>query len=53
MPPHNRTAAGDAVRYQAVFDSAVEFAVITTDCDGLVTDWNPGAERILGLPEVW
>ena len=38
----------DETRCRAIFDSAVEFAVVTTDRDGLVTDWNPGAERILG-----
>ncbi len=35
-------------RQNAIFDSAVDFAIIATDCDGRVTDWNVGAERILG-----
>ena len=34
--------------YEAIFDSAVNFAIITTDREGRVTAWNPGAERILG-----
>ncbi|GJE52741.1 hypothetical protein GOFOIKOB_5815 [Methylobacterium tardum] len=37
-----------AGHYEAVFDSAVDFAIITSDRDGRVTSWNPGAERILG-----
>ena len=36
--------------YRAIFDSAVDFAIITTDHAGRVTAWNPGAERILGWP---
>ena len=35
-----------ARRYQAVFESAVDFAIIASDRDGRVTDWNTGAERI-------
>ncbi len=37
-----------AQRQQAIFDSAVDFAIIATGRDGRVTDWNAGAERILG-----
>ncbi|PYE77910.1 PAS domain S-box-containing protein [Xylophilus ampelinus] len=33
---------------QDVIDSAIDFAVIVTDLNGTVTDWNAGAERILG-----
>ena len=36
------------VPYRAIFESAVDFAIITTDSEGLITAWNPGAERILG-----
>ncbi|MBC7799712.1 MAG: PAS domain S-box protein, partial [Gemmatimonadaceae bacterium] len=35
-------------RYQTIFDSAVGIAIIGMDAAGRVTDWNPGAERILG-----
>ncbi len=38
----------DARRHRAIFESAVDFAIIATDRDGRVTDWNPGAEHILG-----
>jgi len=32
----------------AIFRSAVDFAIIATDRNGRVTDWNTGAEHILG-----
>ena len=35
---------------QAVFDSAVDFAMIVTDRSGRVTDWNAGAAHIFGWP---
>jgi PAS domain S-box-containing protein len=35
-------------RTRAIFESAVDFAIIAADCRGRVTDWNTGAERILG-----
>jgi PAS domain S-box-containing protein len=38
-----------SVRQQrALFDSIVDFAIITTDLEGRITDWNTGAQRILG-----
>jgi len=35
-------------RHRAMLNSAVDFAIIATDRDGRITDWNSGAERILG-----
>ena len=35
-------------RARAVFQSAVDFAIVLTDCDGVVTEWNTGAARIFG-----
>ncbi len=35
-------------RYRSVFDSITDFALIVTDRDGTVTEWNTGAERVLG-----
>jgi PAS domain S-box-containing protein len=35
-------------RDRAIFESAVDFAIIATGRDGHVTDWNTGATRILG-----
>jgi len=33
---------------EALLESAVDFAIVATDTDGRVTEWNTGAERILG-----
>ncbi|TNC09177.1 PAS domain S-box protein [Methylobacterium terricola] len=41
-------AAPQAGHYREIFDSAVDFAIITSDREGRITAWNPGAERILG-----
>jgi PAS domain S-box-containing protein len=35
-------------RMHAVFESAHSFAIVVTDIAGIVTDWNQGAEKILG-----
>ncbi len=35
-------------RHAAIFESAVDFAIVVTDRDGLITDWNTGAETIFG-----
>ncbi len=37
--------------YRAIFESAVDFAIIATDRNGLITDWNTGAQRIFGWTE--
>ena len=42
------SADGRLSRYRAIFDSAVDFAIIASDCDGLITDWNTGAATIFG-----
>ena len=34
-----------------ILDSAVDYAIIAMDLDGLVTSWNEGAHRILGWTE--
>ncbi|HVK53783.1 MAG TPA: diguanylate cyclase [Burkholderiales bacterium] len=33
---------------KAIYASATDYAIITMDNDGVVTSWNPGAEKILG-----
>ena len=43
-----RDADADTVRLRAIFESVVDFAIVATDRDGRVTDWNSGAERVLG-----
>ncbi|WP_315760808.1 PAS domain S-box protein [Sphingomonas sp. Y38-1Y] len=40
--------AVDRARYEAVFNSAVDYAIVVMDPDGRITDWNEGATRILG-----
>ncbi|EGH72622.1 PAS domain-containing protein, partial [Pseudomonas syringae] len=42
------SAVARAARQRAVFDSAMDFAMILTDGNGIITDWNPGAEQVLG-----
>ncbi len=34
--------------FSLLIESADDYAVFTTDCDGLIQDWNRGAERIHG-----
>lgn len=35
-------------RREAIFESAVDFAIVATDCHGIITDWNGAATRIMG-----
>ncbi|WP_082501299.1 PAS domain S-box protein [Methylobacterium sp. Leaf88] len=35
---------------QAILDSTTRFAILGTDRDGVVTDWNAGAARLFGWP---
>jgi PAS domain S-box-containing protein len=41
-------AATNPCRLEAIFNSAVDYAIVATDCDGRITDWSEGAHRILG-----
>ncbi|TXN03743.1 PAS domain S-box protein [Methylobacterium sp. WL103] len=38
-------------RHRQILDSAVDYAMVTMDLDGLVTGWSAGAEAILGWSE--
>jgi PAS domain S-box-containing protein len=38
-------------RHRQILDSALDYAIVTTDLDGLVTRWSAGAEAILGWSE--
>lgn len=40
--------ARTAARHWAVFESAVDFAIVLSDHHGLITDWNIGATHIMG-----
>jgi PAS domain S-box-containing protein len=59
-PGRGREAPADAeiahprlgeAHYRAIFDSASDFAIFTTDLEGVITSWNPGAEKLLGWCE--
>lgn len=43
----NRRLGSDLSRQAAVFDSALDFAIVTTDRDGRITGWNSGAEHVM------
>ncbi len=38
-------------RYRAILDSSTDYAIIVTDLNGRVTNWNEGARRIMGWSE--
>jgi PAS domain S-box-containing protein len=38
----------DEHRRRLIIESAIDFAIVATDREGMVTDWNTGAERIFG-----
>ncbi len=38
-------------RHRQILDSAIDYAIIATNLDGLVTRWNEGARRVLGWTE--
>ncbi|WP_077001179.1 PAS domain-containing sensor histidine kinase [Variovorax sp. KK3] len=42
------SALESTARYRAIFESAVDFAIVATTRQGLITDWNSGAEHIFG-----
>lgn len=43
-----RAAQQGRARYKAIFESATDYGIVVLDRDGIVTDWNEGASRILG-----
>jgi PAS domain-containing protein len=43
-----KAAPGNAQYYQNLFDSVVDFAIVATDGNGVVTDWNPDTARMFG-----
>jgi PAS domain S-box-containing protein len=43
-----RPTLDDLPRQHAIFDSAIDFAMVVTDQEGIVTDWNPGATHVMG-----
>jgi PAS domain S-box-containing protein len=47
---NNRLRRSEA-HYRAVFDSANGFAILTTDLNGIIDSWSPGAIDLLGWSE--
>ena len=43
----NQHLTGAPLPARQILDSAIDFAMVATDLDGLVTDWNAGARHIL------
>lgn len=41
-------AMTDPGRFEAIFNSAVDYAIVATDRNGRITEWNEGARRVLG-----
>lgn len=38
----------DAARQNAVFESALDFAIVVTDREGIITAWNSGSQHVMG-----
>lgn len=49
--PASRPAPGSDELLRLMVESAVDYAIFTTDPAGMVTSWNSGAERVLGYTE--
>jgi len=45
---HAQRVATSEARQRAIFENAADIAMIVTDPGGIITDWNPGAENVLG-----
>jgi PAS domain S-box-containing protein len=43
--------AGSERRQRAIFDCAIDFAMIVTDPLGIITEWNSGATHVMGWTE--
>lgn len=48
---HDHELAAEKEHFELLVDNVREYAIFATDINGLVTRWNPGAERILGWSE--
>lgn len=44
----NRTTIPDADRYRLLIEAITDYAICTLDLEGVVTSWNPGAQRFKG-----
>lgn len=48
LESHRQALASSEARQRAIFENATDFATVITDPNGIVTDWNPGAEQVIG-----
>ncbi|OYT85369.1 MAG: hybrid sensor histidine kinase/response regulator [Pseudomonas sp. PGPPP4] len=47
LPDEDATCLGKA-RNRAVLESTTQVAIVVSDREGRITDWNPGAEQVMG-----
>src|SRR5689334_15522689 len=48
MPPDIHDPATSEERYRLIVEQARDYAIFTTDADGIITSWSPGAEAVFG-----
>ncbi|MDP4024194.1 PAS domain S-box protein [Methylobacterium sp. NEAU 140] len=48
LQARNRALEAELARQHTIVASVVDFAIVVLDREGRVTDWNAGAERVLG-----
>ncbi len=48
MADHADKFQSDAEMARLIIESATDFAIISSDPQGILTSWNPGAEKLLG-----
>ena len=46
--PRDERGRLSKARSRAVLESTTQFAIVVSDRDGRITDWNPGAEQVMG-----
>lgn len=42
------TGPTSAALAELIVRSATDFAIVTSDADGIITSWSPGAEKTMG-----
>ncbi|WP_288504585.1 PAS domain-containing protein [uncultured Pseudomonas sp.] len=48
LPDKDAPRRPSKARSRAVLESTTQFAIVVCDREGLITDWNPGAEQVMG-----
>jgi PAS domain S-box-containing protein len=51
LPPGAESARIAEERYRLIVESALDYAILTTDADGVIDAWSPGAEAVFGWSE--